>query len=89
MVLDNGEALFDSRVIVEYLNALDGCDLLIPTGGERIGSSQHHLPMACLTRRYCRSTKSATDRTHTKWLLGLYYSRAKSTAHLISLSTIY
>lgn len=37
LLLDDGEALFDSRVIVEYLNALDGRDLLIPAGTERIG----------------------------------------------------
>ena len=38
LVLDNGEALFDSRVIVEYLNAVDGRDLLIPANGARIGA---------------------------------------------------
>ncbi|MEJ8852612.1 glutathione S-transferase family protein [Variovorax rhizosphaerae] len=38
LVLDNGEALFDSRVIIEYLNSLDGRDLLIPADGTRIGS---------------------------------------------------
>jgi glutathione S-transferase len=38
LVLDSGEALFDSRVIVEHLNALDGRDLLIPAGPARLGS---------------------------------------------------
>ncbi|MGJ7492183.1 glutathione S-transferase family protein [Variovorax sp. ZT4R33] len=37
LLLDDGEALFDSRVIVEYLNALDGRDLLIPADTQRIG----------------------------------------------------
>ncbi len=37
LLLDDGDTLFDSRVIVEYLNALDGRDLLIPFGAERIG----------------------------------------------------
>jgi len=36
LILENGEALFDSRVIVEYLNMLDGRDILIPAGAERI-----------------------------------------------------
>lgn len=40
LVLDSGEALFDSRVIIEYLNALDGRDLLIPAGNARISSLQ-------------------------------------------------
>jgi glutathione S-transferase len=38
LILANNEALFDSRVIVEYLNAIDGRDLLIPAGTARIGS---------------------------------------------------
>jgi glutathione S-transferase len=37
LVLDSGESLFDSRVIVEHLNALDGRDRLIPSGADRIG----------------------------------------------------
>ena len=37
LLLDDGDTLFDSRVILDYLNALDGRDLLIPTGAERIG----------------------------------------------------
>ncbi|MCU4118689.1 glutathione S-transferase N-terminal domain-containing protein [Variovorax sp. N23] len=38
LLLDDGETLFDSRVIVEYLDALDGRSLLIPAAGpERIG----------------------------------------------------
>ena len=38
LILADNVALFDSRVIVEYLNEIDGRDLLIPTGGARIGS---------------------------------------------------
>jgi glutathione S-transferase len=37
LLLDDGDTLFDSRVIVDYLNALDGRDLLIPAGPERTG----------------------------------------------------
>ncbi|MDM0077258.1 glutathione S-transferase family protein [Variovorax sp. J2P1-59] len=37
LILEDGEALFDSRVIVEHLNAMDGRDILIPAGVERIG----------------------------------------------------
>jgi glutathione S-transferase len=37
LMLENGEALFDSRVIVEHLDALDGRDILIPKGADRIG----------------------------------------------------
>jgi glutathione S-transferase len=36
LVLENGEALFDSRVIVEYLNDVDGRDILVPRGADRI-----------------------------------------------------
>jgi glutathione S-transferase len=32
LVLENGEVLFDSRVIIEYINHLDGRNILIPTG---------------------------------------------------------
>ncbi|SEB23695.1 glutathione S-transferase family protein [Variovorax sp. YR216] len=35
LLLENGEALFDSRVIVEYLDALDGRGILVPHGTER------------------------------------------------------
>ncbi len=35
LILENGEALFDSRVIIEYLNELDGRNILIPTGMAR------------------------------------------------------
>jgi glutathione S-transferase len=34
LVLDNGDVLIDSNVIVEYLDALAGGGILIPTGGE-------------------------------------------------------
>jgi glutathione S-transferase len=34
LVRDDGQALFDSRVIVEYLDALAGGGKLIPAGGE-------------------------------------------------------
>ncbi|MGJ7521404.1 glutathione S-transferase family protein [Variovorax sp. LT1P1] len=37
LLLDDGDTLFDSRVIVDYLDALDGRGLLIPVGPERIG----------------------------------------------------
>lgn len=37
LILENGEALFDSRVIVEHLDAIDGRDILIPKGADRIG----------------------------------------------------
>ncbi|RZL89907.1 MAG: glutathione S-transferase [Variovorax sp.] len=36
LILPNGEALFDSRVIVEYLDALDGRHILLPSGVARI-----------------------------------------------------
>lgn len=36
LLLESGEALYDSRVIVEYLNELDGQNRLIPAGRERI-----------------------------------------------------
>ncbi len=36
LVLEDGRALFDSNVIVEYLNELDGRHLLIPQGEARI-----------------------------------------------------
>lgn len=35
LVLENGEALYDSRVIVEYLDALAGGGRLIPSGWSR------------------------------------------------------
>ena len=35
LLLDSGEALYDSRVIVEYLDALAGGGRLIPTGWAR------------------------------------------------------
>ncbi len=37
LLLEDGQALFDSRVIVEYLEAIDGRGVLVPAGaGERI-----------------------------------------------------
>lgn len=36
LLLENGEALYDSRVIVEYLNERGGQNRLIPAGRERI-----------------------------------------------------
>jgi glutathione S-transferase len=36
LVLDNGQALYDSRVIIEYLNEVDGRQILIPHGMARI-----------------------------------------------------
>uniref|UniRef100_UPI000D359108 glutathione S-transferase family protein n=1 Tax=unclassified Variovorax TaxID=663243 RepID=UPI000D359108 len=37
LLLEDGEALFDSRVIVEYLDATDGRGILLPQGaGERM-----------------------------------------------------
>lgn len=38
LILADNEALFDSRVIVEYLNEIDGRHLLIPAGSARLGS---------------------------------------------------
>jgi glutathione S-transferase len=35
LILENGEALFDSRVIIEYLNELDGRNILVPSGMAR------------------------------------------------------
>jgi glutathione S-transferase len=37
LVLDDGTVLFDSRVIVEYLDHLAGGDRIIPAGAERFG----------------------------------------------------
>jgi len=37
LILEDGQALFDSRVIVEHLEALDGRGILIPAGAARIG----------------------------------------------------
>ncbi|NRG17675.1 glutathione S-transferase family protein [Rhizobiales bacterium] len=34
LVLDNGDVLYDSRVILDYLNELDGGNRLIPAKGE-------------------------------------------------------
>ncbi|GAA4341420.1 glutathione S-transferase [Pigmentiphaga soli] len=36
LILDNGEALFDSRVIIEYLEETDGRGILIPPAPHRI-----------------------------------------------------
>lgn len=36
LVLDDGETLFDSRVIVDYLDELDGRHVLIPPGAARL-----------------------------------------------------
>lgn len=36
LLLDDGEAVFDSRVIIDYLDALDGRHILIPEGPQRI-----------------------------------------------------
>jgi glutathione S-transferase len=36
LVLEDGRSLFDSRVIVDYLDALDGRGILIPAGSARI-----------------------------------------------------
>lgn len=42
LLLENGEALFDSRVIIEYLNERDGRCILIPGSGiERIRVLRH------------------------------------------------
>ncbi|MNV44218.1 putative GST-like protein YibF [compost metagenome] len=39
LVLEDGQALFDSRVIVEYLDVIDGRGILVPPGAlERIGA---------------------------------------------------
>jgi glutathione S-transferase len=38
LLLDSGEAVFDSRVIAEYLNELDGRNVLIPAGAGRIAA---------------------------------------------------
>jgi glutathione S-transferase len=36
LMLEDGQALYDSRVIIEYLNEVDGRNLLIPKGMQRI-----------------------------------------------------
>jgi glutathione S-transferase len=36
LVLDNGQSLYDSRVIIEYLNEVDGRHILLPQGMARI-----------------------------------------------------
>jgi glutathione S-transferase len=36
LMLEDGQALFDSRVIIEYLNELDGRHILIPQGMAKI-----------------------------------------------------
>jgi glutathione S-transferase len=35
LILENGDVLFDSRVIIEYINELDGRNILIPAGMAR------------------------------------------------------
>ncbi len=36
LMLEDGQALYDSRVIIEYLNEVDGRSVLIPSGLQRI-----------------------------------------------------
>jgi glutathione S-transferase len=36
LMLEDGQAVYDSRVIIEYLNEVDGRNVLIPTGMQRI-----------------------------------------------------
>jgi glutathione S-transferase len=38
LILENGEVLYDSRVIVEYLDYLAGGDKVLPTGWERFAA---------------------------------------------------
>lgn len=72
LILENGQSLFDSRVIVDYLDHLAGGGRLVPTGPERFAVLTHQalcdgLLDAALLQVYEGRFRPA-DRHETKWL---------------------
>ncbi len=61
LMLEDGTRLYDSRVILEYLDALAGGGKLIPAAEERFqrADPRRRSPTASSTRRSCKSTNSA------------------------------
>ncbi|MET0743611.1 MAG: glutathione S-transferase family protein [Microvirga sp.] len=72
LVLENGEALYDSRVIVEYLDVLAGGGRIIPNGEARFSALRHQaladgLMDAALLQVY-EGRYRAADRHEPKWV---------------------
>ena len=72
LILENGEPLYDSRVIVEYLDALAGGGRLIPTGWSRFEALRQQamadgLMDAALLQIY-EARWRPEDRREAKWL---------------------
>lgn len=72
LVLENGEALYDSRVIVEYLDHLAGGGRIIPTGWDRFQALREQaladgIMEAALLQVY-EGRWRAEDRREAKWV---------------------
>ena len=72
LVLENGEALYDSRVIVEYLDHLAGGGRIIPTGWDRFQALREQaladgIMEAVLLQVY-EGRWRAEDRREAKWV---------------------
>ena len=72
LVLENGEALYDSRVIVEYLDHLAGGGRIIPTGWDRFQALREQaladgIMEAVLLQVY-EGRWRAEDRREAKWI---------------------
>jgi glutathione S-transferase len=71
LILENGEALYDSRVIVEYLDHLAGGGRILPTGWDRFVALREQaladgIMDAALLQVY-ESRWRAEDRRESKW----------------------
>jgi glutathione S-transferase len=72
LILENGETLYDSRVIVEYLDHLAGGGKIIPSGGERFAALRNQaladgIADAALLQVY-EGRWRAEDRRDAKWV---------------------
>jgi glutathione S-transferase len=86
LIVENGDALFDSRVIVEYLNALDGRGILIPAGLDgvavlRLQALADGIMDAALLQMYEKRFRPATHHV-AAWLDHQQGKVERSLAHL-------
>lgn len=86
LLIESGDALFDSRVIVEYLNALDGRGILIPAGLDGVGVLRQQaladgIMDAALLQMYEKRFRPATHHVAT-WLEHQQGKVERSLAHL-------
>lgn len=86
LLLEDGEPLFDSRVIVEYLNEIAAAPVLVPPGTARIGVLRHQaladgLLDACILQVYEARYRPAELRGEA-WLAHQRGKMDRTLAHL-------